>query len=218
MYKLIIVGAGGFGREVLQWAWQSKDNNVRWKITGFLDDNLNKLQGFSCGYQVLGKISDWLPQEDERFVLAIGSPQDKEKIAALLTARGAVFTNVIHSNVIIAATAQLGDGVILCPGVVVSDHVKIGNHVSVNINSCIGHDASIGEYTTINSLCDVTGNVVVGNGVFISSSVSIIPRCKIGAHAYLCAGSVVMNDIAPNTRVLGVPAKKFAIKISDNND
>jgi len=218
MNKLIIVGAGGFGREVLQWALQSSAYNVHWEIAGFLDDDLSKLQGFECAYPILGKIADWQPKVDERFVLAVGASKDKEKIATLLAKRNAVFVNIIHPSVVITATARLGKGVILCPGVVISNHTVIADHVSVNINSCIGHDAVIGEYTTINSLCDITGNVVVGKGVFIGSSVSVIPSCRVGDGAYLCAGSVVMNDIPQNTRVFGVPAKKFMIKTGTDHD
>jgi|SRR3989339_361195 len=213
MNKLIIVGAGGFGREVLQWALQSNDYGKKWEIAGFLDDNLNKLDGFNCSYPILDKIINWQPKSNECFVMAIGSPKIKEKITASLTEKGAVFENVIHSSVVLASTVQLGQGVVLCPGVVISDKAVIGNHVSVNINTCIGHDVSIGDYVTINSLCDMTGDVVIGKNVFVSSSVSVIPGCKIGEEAYLCAGSVVMNNVPKKTRVLGVPAKKFEIRI-----
>ena len=212
MNKLIIVGAGGFGREALQWALQSNDNNVKWKIVGFVSDNLDILQGKNCAFPILGRALSWQPKSDERFVIAIANPKHKEMLVDILTTKGAIFENIIHRTAILFPTTKLGQGVILCPHVIVSDSVVIGNHVMINNNSCIGHDTYVGDYTTINSLCDITGNVSVGKGVFISSSVNVTPRCNIGDHAYICAGSVVVNNIRQNTRVFGVPARKFEIK------
>ena len=42
MYNIIIVGAGGFGREVYLWTKDSFPDD-KYKIKGFLDDNLRAL-------------------------------------------------------------------------------------------------------------------------------------------------------------------------------
>ncbi len=212
MNKLIIVGAGGFGRETLQWALQSNENNVKWSFAGFIDDQLDKLNGFDCSYTVLGNILDWQPKPDERFVVAIGPPKTKKVIAVRLAEKGAVFENIIHKTVTLATTAKLGCGIILCPNVVVSDNATINDHVEINISSSVGHDACVGAYSTVSSYCDITGKVTLGEGVFLGSSVCIIPERKIGNNVYICAGSCVMNHVSPNTKVMGVPAKKFEIK------
>lgn len=210
--KLIVVGAGGFGRETLQWALQSNENNLNWCIAGFIDDRLDALNGFSCPYPVLGKVIDWLPKPDERFVISIGSPKVKKLVSENLADKGAIFENIIHRSVILATTAKLGCGIILCPNVVVSDNANIDDHVLINIGSSVGHDAHVGSYSTISSFCDITGRVSLDESVFLGSSVCIIPGCKIGRDAYICAGSSVMNNISANKRVMGVPAKKFEIR------
>lgn len=213
MNKLIIVGAGGFGRETLQWALQSNENNVRWSVAGFIDDELDMLNGFDCSYAVLGRILDWQPKSNERFVIAVGPPKNKKMIATSLAKKGAIFENIIHKSVTLATTSKLGCGIILCPNVVVSDNAAIGDHVGINICSSVGHDACIGAYSTISSYCDITGEVSFGECVFLGSSVCIVPQRKIGSNAYICAGSAVMNNVQPDTRVMGVPAKRFEIKI-----
>ena len=212
MNKLIIVGAGGFARETLQCALQSKDNNVNWVISGFISDDLDVLNGIECSYKILGKVHGWQPKADERFVIAIGSTVDKKRIATELAVKGAIFVNVIHKSVTIFPNAKLGCGVILCPNVFVSDNAVIYDHVAINHSSGIGHDAQVGAYTTISSFCDITGNVKVGESVFFGSSVSTIPKINIANDSYVCAGSVVMNNLKPHSRVMGVPAKNFAIK------
>ncbi|MEA3420588.1 MAG: NeuD/PglB/VioB family sugar acetyltransferase [Acidobacteriota bacterium] len=214
MNKLIIVGAGGFGRETLQWALQSKENDVKWSVAGFIDDELDKLNGFDCSYTILGRILDWQPKPNERFVVAIGPPKTKKAIAARLAGEGAIFENIIHKTVTLATTAKLGCGIILCPNVVVSDNAVIDDHVGINISSSVGHDACVGAYATISSYCDITAGVSLGEGTFLGSSVCIVPQRKIGSNAYICAGSAVMNHVQPDTRVMGVPAKKFEIKTS----
>ena len=214
MDKLIIVGAGGFGRETLQWALQSNENNKKWSVAGFIDDELDMLNGFDCSYTILGRILDWQPKSNERFVIAIGPPKTKKVIAARLAEKGAIFENIIHKTVTFATTAKLGCGIILCPNVVVSDNAIVDDHVAININSSIGHDACVGAYATISSYCDITAEVSLGEGVFLGSSVCIVPQRKIGNNAYICAGSAVMNNVQPDTKVMGVPAKKFEIKTS----
>ena len=212
MDKLIIVGAGDLGREVLQWALQSDDQNKFWSVAGFLDDNHESLEGKDVGYPILGRIRDWRPKTDEKYIVTIRTPKQLEKIVGYLADNNAQFVNVIHRSVIIASTVNLGQGVILCPNVVVSDHANIDSHTVVNIGSCIGHDVKIGEFSTISSLCDITGDVTLGKNVFLGSKVSIVPRCKIGDSAFLCAGSVVMNNVKAMTRVMGIPAKKFEVR------
>jgi sugar O-acyltransferase (sialic acid O-acetyltransferase NeuD family) len=212
MSKLIIVGAGAFGREVLQWALQS---NGGWDVAGFIDDNLDALNGIDCPRPILGSLDEWQPKSDEVFVVSLGSPKSKKEAVTKLANRGAVFGNIIHNTATLATTVKLGCGIILCPNTVISDSATIGNHVAINIGSSIGHDVRIGDYSILSSLCDVTGGVSLGECTFLGSSVCIIPYRTIGDYAYVSAGSAVMNNVRPNTKVMGVPAKKFEIKIDE---
>lgn len=212
MDKLIIVGAGGSGRETLEWAIHSEANNTLWEILGFLDDNPNALNGFAVGYPILGTIKEWLPRPDERFVVTIGAPKIRKEIVKTLEEKGAIFGNVIHKSAILAKTSSIGNGVIFAPFVVISDNAKVLDHVNLNISTCIGHDALIGEFSTISSHCDITGSVNIGRGTFVGSSSAFVPRISIGENSFIGAGSIVMNNIKPDTKVWGNPAKRFAIK------
>jgi sugar O-acyltransferase (sialic acid O-acetyltransferase NeuD family) len=210
--KLIIIGAGGSGREVLEWALNSLSVDINWDILGFLDDNLAALKGFNGQYPVLGSIDDWQPNSNERFVVSIGDPLVRENIVNSLKSKGAIFTNIVHESVILAKSSSLGEGVILAPFVVISDNAKISDHVSVNISTCVGHDAEISDYCTLSSHCDITGYVKIGRRTFVGSSAVMIPSTLIGENSYIGAGSVVMNNIKPGAKVFGNPAKNFAIK------
>ena len=212
MNKLIIVGAGGSGREVLEWAINSTTVNILWEISGFLDDNPGALKGFSQDYPVLGSIDEWRPKSNERFVVSIGAPNVRERIVKVLKARGAIFTSITHRTVILAQSSSVGEGVILSPNVVISDHAIISDHVSINISTSIGHDAFIGEFCNLSSHCDITGAVKINRGTFVGSSSVFIPSTTIGENSLIGAGSVVMNNIKAGAKVFGNPAKNFAIK------
>lgn len=211
MKKLIIVGAGGCGREVLQWALSSPKNNRDWVVAGFIDDSEDPLKGKICEHKVLGRIIDWEPKPDELFVCAIGDPSARRMLVERLQGRGAMFESIIHPTSIVVPTATVGKGVIIYPYTVVSDNAVVGDHVIINMHNTIGHDAQIGSYSTLSSFCDIMGNVKVGNSVFAGSSVKIIPRLTVGDGAFLCAGSVVMSHIKEGTKVMGYPARKYQI-------
>ena len=210
MKKLIIAGAGGFGREVLQWALQSVDFNKKFIISGFIDDDKTALDKFSLSYKILGTITEWIPRNNEVFVVAAGYVNNKKIIESKLTEKGACYINIIHPTAIINDTAILGIGNIICPNVVISDSAFVNNHVSINVGSIIGHDAKVGSYSVISSQCDIA-TCNVGEGVFVGSKVSILPGMKIGTNSYLCAGSVIMSNVKDGGKMFGVPAKKFNI-------
>ena len=210
MKELIIVGAGGCGREVLQWAKDINQDSEQWIIKGFIDDNLNALEKKDCSHRVIGTIKDWVPSSNEVFTCCLGSPTAKYTVIELLKRKGAVFTNIIHPNTIIADTAIIGEGVIIYPNAFISCNTKIGSFVTL-LMSALGHDAVVGDYTTISAFCDITGYVNVGKSVFMGSHVTIIPNMAIGDGAYLGAGSVVVTPIKPNTKVMGNPAKRILI-------
>ena len=208
MNDIIIVGAGGFGREVLQWIKDINKVKQTWNIAGFIDDNLNALNGFACDYKVVGNIKDWQPKENERFVMAVANPKTKQAIAESMKAKGAIFTSLIHPTARISDIAQIGEGLVMYPYSVITVNTKIGNFVSF-LSSGMGHDGEIGDYSTISSYCDITGGVKLGKRVFLGSHVTIIPQRKIGDDVYVAAGSVVVTNIKSGTRVFGNPAKKM---------
>lgn len=209
MKDLIIIGAGGFGREVLAWARQSAGAAREWRVKGFLDDNTEALTGKRVIAPWLGRVSDHAPSENEVFICAIGTPAIKRACTELIASRGGQFTTLIHPTAILGDEVELGPGVILCPYAVVSGYNTLGRGVVVNMHSTVDHDASVGDWTQINCHCDITGGVEVGREVWFSSGVSIAPGIRIGDGAFLGIGSAVLRDVEPGAKVFGVPARRI---------
>lgn len=208
MKELIIIGANGFGREVLQWAKDVNKEKTSWKIKGFIDDNLNALDGFECDYKILGTIKEWVPSENEVFTCAIALTAIKEKLVKLLLSRGANFTNLIHPTSIIGEFCQIGKGLVITPRAKISPNVSIGDFVTI-MGSGVGHDAVIGDFSTIAGNCSINGHVKIGKRVFVSSNVCIAPSKKVGDDAFIGMGSMVIANVKDGYKVFGNPAKKI---------
>lgn len=209
MKKLIIVGAGGFGREVYAWATQHPDCGEAWEIHGFLDDDTTVLDRFEYPVGIIGTVSGYVPQADELFVCAIGSPAIKQIVCEKLLERSANFHTLIHPSAVVGVNVKLGRGVVICPQAVLTVDIELGDFVAVNCHSSIGHDVVIGDYTTLSGHCDVTGNVRIGASTLLGSGARILPSKKVGSNALVGAGSVVIRSVGDGQKVFGNPARKF---------
>lgn len=206
MNDLYIVGAGGFGREVLQWAKDVNGSKHLWNIRGFLSDTLDTLDGKACDYRILGRIQDWIPSPGDHYLMAVGDPAGKQKLADLMIPKGAVFATLIHPSAHVAEFTDIGKGTIICPNAAISPNVKIGEFCTI-LNSALGHDVEIGDFSTISGGCSINGRVSIGRMVFAGAASSVVPGKKIGDGAQIGIGSVVIRNVGANTKVFGNPAK-----------
>lgn len=207
MNNLIIIGAGGCGREVLQWAKDINKKKKQWEIKGFIDDDLDALGGKRCDVHVMAGVEGYQIREEDRFVCCIGNSDVRKKIVTKLKSKGARFTNIIHPTAVIADTCNIGENVIIYPYALLSDNAAIGNGCIINMYSSIAHDSVLGEYCTISAHCDVTGMCRLGDRVFMGTSSNIVPGTWVGDDVYICAGSTVMTRIRDGKKVMGNPAK-----------
>ncbi len=203
MKDLIIVCAGGFGREVYYMA----KSIGKWNIKGFIDDNLNALDGVNIALPIIGTIKDWVPSENEVFALGVSAPKTKEVIVNIMKAKGANFETLIapHSRIIESAT--IGEGCIISGSI--GDCVKIGNYVNV-MGSMIGQDSTIDDFSTTTGYTNIA-SANLGKRVFVGSHAVVLNGRRVGDDAFVCAGSIVFNNVKPGVKVMGNPAKKFEL-------
>lgn len=206
MKDIVIIGAGGFGREVAWLIENINKNTPEWNILGFVDDN-NEIQGTEInGYKVVGGI-DWLKEQELYVVNAIGDPVIKKKVIERLKDSTNKYPVLIHPSAIISDKVSFGEGSIICAGNIVTVNIEIGNHVIINLDSTIGHDAIVGDYSTILPNVNVSGGVTIEQCVTLGTGSTIIQGVTIGKNAIIGAGAVVVKDLPANCTAVGSPAK-----------
>lgn len=206
MKDIVIIGAGGFGREV---AWLIEDinkKNKEWNLIGFVDDN-ESIQGTEInGYEVVGNV-EWLRKQELHVVNAIGDPIVKKIVMERLKASKNIYPVLIHPSVIYSDKVSFGEGSIVCAGNIITANIEIGNHVIINLDCTIGHDAVLGHYTTVLPSVNVSGFVRTEECVSIGTGSAIIQGVTIGANTIIGAGSVVVKNLPSNCTAVGSPAK-----------
>jgi sugar O-acyltransferase (sialic acid O-acetyltransferase NeuD family) len=205
--KLIIIGAGGFGREVLAFARSIPRIYRDWDVFGFLDDNTSALRNFNIGVEILGPIADYKPSDDEVFTCAIAEPLVRLQICRNLMQKGATFVNIISPSATIGENTSIGRGLIRGAFSAVSVNVQVGDFVIINSYSSLGHDAVMEEGCTISAYCEVAGGARVGEGSFLGSHSVILPTLKVGRYAKVGAGSIVVRNVKDGATVFGNPAR-----------
>ena len=210
MYNIIIVGAGGFAREVYYWANDtfSKEN---YKIKGFLSYNQKDLEGFNVKADIIGNDDNYKIEKNDRFVIAIGDIDIKKRAVNRLKKRGAKFISLIHPTALVIPTAKIGEGVVICPYCLISDNVQLDDFVMMNTYASCGHDVQVGKYCILSPYVALNGFVKLENEVFIGTHATVIAYRKLGYRSKVNANSVVMRDVPLKQVVIGVPGKNIII-------
>ena len=207
--RLLIVGAGDFGRELESWLSLCPVNDRDWDLHGYLDSNPAALDGFQTDYKIVGDPFTYSFQENDLCAMSITDCVTKEKVFEAI--KGKVkFLTFIAPTAIIGKFTSFGEGTLICPGCIVSTNTRIGRLVIVNIGSQIGHDVEIGDYSSLMANIDIGGHVKIGEKTYIGTGATIIPKRVIAKNVRIGAGSVVLHNIKENLSVFGNPAGKIS--------
>lgn len=207
MKQLIVVGAGGLGREVFQYALDATSQGDETEVLGFLDDNPAALDADPLKGRILGNPATFRVEPQHRFIIGVGDPAIRQALAQQIAACGGLFGRVVHPLAYVASTAEIAEGCILAPYVFVGAGACLGAHVVLNARASVGHDAVLGEHCVLSPHCVIGGSTKLGKGVFMGSSSTIVPQRAIGSGAKISAGAVVLHDVPNGALAVGNPAK-----------
>jgi len=203
--RLVIAGAGGFGRELV-WQVESSPkfmgtNSISEVV--LIDDNWSRT---SLQSNVVGPVSGYFPEESDVVLVAIGDPLGRKSVSDLLRSRGANFTTFRHDQSVIGQRVMLSQGSIICLDARVTVDCHVGEFVVVNVNTSIGHDVFIGDFVTIGPGCNLTGRVRVESKASIGAGAVLNPGIVVAQNARVASGSTVIKDVPAGTLVAGSPA------------
>lgn len=208
MKKILIFGAGGFGREV-QWLIERiNQQRPSWEILGYLDDGVEPGTEVN-GYPVLGGIST-LQEFDNSIsvVCAVGSANVRRKVITKMKQMGQYqFPNLIDPDVKNSQFLELGEGNIICAGNILTVNIALQDFVIINLSCTVGHDVVIESFATVYPGVNISGCTRVESGVELGTGSKIIQGKTIGSNTIVGAGAIVVRDLPKDCTAMGMPAK-----------
>lgn len=204
----VMVGGGALAREILDW-FGPQLARAGERFVGYLDDGDAPMARFGRDLPHLGPIKGHAPSAETRLVIGVGSPAGKRSVGDALRQAGGRFATLVHERAFVAASARLGEGVLVGPFVNVSSDSRVGDLVIVNGHSSVGHDVELGAGSTLSCHVDLTGRVKVGEDVFFGSGARVLPGVSIGRGGMIGAGAVVVRDTVADGTYYAAPARKL---------
>ena len=208
MKKLVIIGAGGFAREVFGHAKKSKGYMSEWELKGFLDGDvkLSNEEYNKLSLPVLGTVDDYIVQPDDVFICAIADSKARRRFTETIAKKGGVFINLVSTLAYVQENVTMGQGNVICPFVVMNDHARIGDFTILNVNVCLGHDSSVGSYSSLMGGVSLCGFSSIGENSYMATNAIAVPHSKIGNDCYVGVNSVVFKRVRDGVKVFGNPA------------
>lgn len=213
MKKILIFGAGGFGREV-QWLIERINHKEpRWQIEGYLDDGVEPGTRIN-GYSVLGGMERLKEYEGSAAVVcAVGSAATRKKIISMIKEKGNFeFPNLIDPDVQMSSASSMGEGNIICAGNILTVNIQISDFVILNLSCTVGHDAVLESFVTVYPGVNISGCTRLEQGTEIGTGSKIIQGITVGRDTIVGAGAVVVRDLPSGCVATGIPAKPSKIR------
>lgn len=218
MRRVVVIGAGGFAREVKWMLSEMRQADPSWRFAGYVVSDLSRVGEHDSRDEILGDYS-WLRKHSDSFdalAIGIGTPAARLKVSKDLAADfpESMWPPLIHPAARFDRdTAVVGAGSIVCAGVIGTVNLKIGPFSLVNLSCTIGHEAEIGRGCVLNPTVNISGGVILGEGVLVGTGAQVLQYLQVGAGATVGAGAVVTKSVDAGVTVVGSPAKPLQKRV-----
>ncbi len=209
MNDLYIIGAGGFGREVIWLAERVNEVNPTWNIKGFIDDDETIWNTVIDDYKVYGGLEYLASCKGAYVICAVGNAKTRKTIIEKLGDYDINFATLIDPSVIMSKRVLIGEGSIICAGTIITVDVRIGNHVIINLDCTLGHDDEISDYVTMYPSVNISGCCEIGERVELGTGMRIIQGLKVVSGTIVGASACVVKDINEAGVYVGSPARRI---------
>ncbi len=218
-YLYGLIGAGGFGREVMPLLEACVEEQAL--LLPEADAEVAFVESTPSAQRIGARpvlaLGDFLAADDRErlFNVAIADSYVRERLALACLAGGCLAQTLIAGDAEIFKTATIGEGAIICGRTMITDKARIGRFFHCNIYSYVAHDCVVGDFVTFGPRVSCNGNVRIDDHAYVGAGVVIRQGAPgrplvIGEGAVIGMGAVVTRDVAPRTTVIGNPARPLA--------
>ena len=180
-------------------------------IVGYLDDiNPDRVGDSFGGGVILGgeeMLQPLLNDGVSYLALGVGDCKARIQLANVAVKAGFNLTTAIHPSAIIASSAQIGAGTVLCAGSIVNPEARVGRAVIVNTSASIDHECEIEDGVHLSPGVHLAGKVEIGMGTAVGAGSVVRDGIRIGERSVIGAGAVIVSDLPAGVLAYGVPAK-----------
>lgn len=202
MKNLVIVGAGGYAKSVLD-----SIDYMNFRMIGFIDD-VKPAGEMHQGYPVLGNNVDCIENgKDNVYFVAIGNNAKRKYWFDILKSHNLSLINVIDKSALVSHHSTIGEGSFIGKLAIVNHGASVGDNCVINTRALLEHGCQIGNHVNISTNCTLNGDVICEEGSFVGSASVVNGQLKIGAWSLVGSGTVVIKDVESNTTVVGCPAR-----------
>ena len=187
--KKVLVGNGGHAREVMA--------QMGLKLDRFVDDQYVDDETFPICK---------LNPEKHAVMIAVANSKDRFDIMTRLP-KGIYFFNFIHPTALIMDNVEIGEGSFIGAYSILTTNIKIGPHAILNRGNHIGHDCKIGSFFSAMPGVIVSGDVIIGDVVYMGTNSSIREKLTIHSLCTIGMNSAVVKHIEQPGVYVGCPSK-----------
>ncbi len=211
MKPLMIIGAGGFAREVYAAIMAINRINNHHDVLGFVDLELDDriiIQGKKVVLTEAALAEYHSPLD---VVIALTDCGKRADIAqGLINNSMLSFPPIIHpSAVFMQDQVSFGRGCYVAAGTVLSPGVNLEDFTVVNLLASLAHDVQVGRYSVINPHANISGSVTISESVLIGASAVVHQGLELAQGSVLGMGAVLTRSTTAKASYFGNPARKI---------
>lgn len=212
MKNLIIIGAGGYAKSVLD-----SVDHMNFKMVGYIDD-IKSIGTMHQGYPVLGNTLDCIENpQDYVYFVAIGNNRKRQSWYLKLKESDLSLINVIDKSALVSTVSEIGEGTFIGKLAIINHGCSVGDNCVINTRALLEHGCQIKNHVNISTNATLNGDVICEDGCFVGSGTVVNGQLTINRWALVGSGAVVIKDVTENTTVVGVPAKEIDSKSDKYN-